>query len=179
LKKIRVHKLCSNVLNQYKQWICLGKHIPNFKHPINIDEIYKNKLNAYRPSFIFYHKKHGKFIGPLNKFCSLFHFKHRDISGLYKGKRYSAYGWICFGKYTPQFMFPENIEKIYNQRIEKSSYNKNLGNVIVSFTHFDGNSFTGSIIEFSKKYNLHLRCVIRLYNKGRKQYKGWSLKNID
>jgi len=179
LKLIRIHKLCNNVSNQYKKWICLGKHTTDFKYPDNIDEIYKNKLNANRPSFIFYHKKHGKFIGPINKFCNLFHFKHKDIAGLYRNKRFSANGWICFGKFTSQFIFPKNIDEIYNQRIEKNNYNKNLKKIQSSFIHNTGNFFVGSLLDFSQKYNLHLRCVIRLYNGGRKQYKGWKINKID
>ena len=98
---------------------------------------------------------------------------------MYKNKRFSANGWICLGKHTSNFEYPENIDEIYNQRIEKSNRNKNLKETETSFIHNNGISFTGSIINFSKKYNLHLRCVIRLYNGGRKQYKGWKINKID
>ena len=53
LKKIRIHKLCEEEFNQYKGWICLGKHTTGFEYPKNIDEIYKNKLNSDRPYYTF------------------------------------------------------------------------------------------------------------------------------
>jgi small nuclear ribonucleoprotein (snRNP)-like protein len=179
LKKIRVHKLCSGIFNQYKGWICLENYKKNFIYPTNIDEIYYQKVHANTPIRIFYHKKFGIFTGQIKDILKQFNLSRRGFVGLCNGARQSNYGWIHLGTYTKNFKLPDNINKTYNERLSLNSKIKNLSNQIISVVHTDGNNFCGTIREFSKKYNLHLRCVIRLYNCGRKKYRGWTLKNVD
>ena len=154
------------------------KHTNETKKKISVAFTGKNHP-AYSGKYIFYHPVKKYYIGGRIYFADKYKLKkiriHKlcgDVSNQYKG-------WICLGKHNSNFEYPENIDEIYNQRIEKSNRNKNLKETETSFIHNNGISFTGSIINFSKKYNLHLRCVIRLYNGGRKQYKGWKINKID
>jgi len=119
-----VNKMCRNELNKHKNWIFLEKFNKKFKHLNNINEIYKTKINSNRPLFAFYHKQHGKFIIPINVFCHKFNFKNKEIGGIYNGTRYSANGWICFGKCDSKFSFPKNLNEIYKNRLEKSNRNQ-------------------------------------------------------
>jgi len=179
LKKVRIHKLCEGILNQHRGWICLGKYENGFLQPTNIDEIYQQKIHITTPIRIFYNKKFGVFIGQIKDILQKFNLNRSGFVGLCNNTRQSNCGWIHLGIHTKNFKLPNNINEIYDEKISLNTKIKNLPNQIISTKHKNGDYFTGTIQNFSNKYNLHLRCVIRLYNGGRKQYKGWEINKID
>lgn len=170
-----VDRLCRDELSQHHGWICLGKWSTDFKYPNDIINIYQLKTDN-KPYYAFYHKKYGKYINHIKEFCQKHNLKRMNIKRLIKSVNgdVSSNGWICFGKQKKDYIFPKNINEIYNITMNKNYRIKNTKNIKSKFIN-NGKIFEGTIEEFSKKYNLHLRCVIRLYNEGRRQYKGWSI----
>jgi group I intron endonuclease len=121
LKKIRIHKLCNGELNQYQGWICLGNHAPPFKTPLNIEEIYYEKIHRAKPIRVFYHKQFGIFIGRITDLMNKFNLKRHGIGGIIEGSRQSNYGWIYLGRHSILFEVPKNLKEIYNKKILKNN----------------------------------------------------------
>jgi len=176
LRKSGIDKICNGCMNSHKGWVCFGKY------PIKITDIkteYEKILHKTTPVRVFYHPAHGYFTGQIKEMVSKWGLNRCGINGICSNIRQSNRGWIHLGMYNENFVFPENIKETYKLRIEKSHTSKHLSKREASFTHKNGTFFIGTLENFCKKYGLHLRCVIRLYNKHRVQYTGWKLNKVD
>lgn len=171
-----VYRLCKNKLLRHKNWICLGNYDINFIYPINIEEIYRNKLNRHKTYYAFYKNSVDNFIGTVGEFIKKYNYRRNNICGIVNGNRLSSNSWICLGKCNNEYKFPDNICDIYNEKLSVNLRIKDISNK--KFT-FDNNVdiFTGTINEFCKKFSLNVSCVKRICKGIRKNHKGWKIKN--
>lgn len=176
LSKMTASNLKNEKLNKSHEWIYIGKH--PCQMPKNIDEFYYNRIYDNRPIYSFYNKEKGIFTGTIPDFIKTNHIiksNRSTVERLVKRTRKMAWGWIFIGAgiHIPS----SKIDSLYANALKQNSKANSIVNATFTFNHFEHGIFVGTPIEFSKKYNLHDKCVRRLVRGGRKQYCGWTIKS--
>lgn len=175
LQKSISYRLRCGELDKSHGWIYVGKS--GIRLPENIDDFYYKRIHNHRHIYSFYHKTKGIFTGVIPDFMKKNNIEHQNqstISSLIRGKRKMAWGWIFVGEGRKRI--PKNINFMYNEAIKQNSKaNSRMNNNYMFVTN--DHTFTGTIRQFTEKYNLNDTCVRRLVAGGRTQYRGWTIKS--
>ena len=142
------------------------KHTQKTKEKIS--KLQTGKLHwNYIGEYVFYNKDFGYHINDINGFVNQYKNITKDaIYRLCRKVLYQHKKWICLGKYTNNFVYPNNIDELYKLTINCNRpyyafYNKTYG------------KFIGPVNEFTKKFNLKVDDIKGIYTNSRQSAQGW------